>query len=151
MKAINCRSICLGSFQPWDVKKQVKIIKEELGWEGDVVEGVPPEYDYEKIEDMLQGVQDYLKFIKRGYGRFSHLASIDIRNRRLTRDKALDMLPKWEGLRPASLDTLLTWLDMPEDEFYNIAIRHSVKPWRHNPSMTIKGEPLPDMKEWVIE
>lgn len=151
LQAIQCRSVCLGSFQPWDVKKQVEIIKTELGWQGDVVEGVPSEYNYEKVEDMLQGVQDYLKYIKRGYGRMSHLASIDIRNGRLTREKAIKMLDEWEGLRPASLDILLKWLNISEKEFYEITIRHSVKPWKHNSDNIKTGQPLPDMKDWIVE
>lgn len=151
LQGIGCRSVCLGSYQPWDVKNQVAIIKKEIGWEGDMVEGVPPEYNYEKVEDMLQGVQDYLKYIKRGYGRMSHLASIDIRNGRLTRERAMEMLDKWEGLRPASLDILLKWLEITEKEFYQITAKHSVQPWRHDPSMTKKGESLPDTKDWIVE
>jgi len=151
LRKIGCRSICLGSFVPWDVKKQVEIIKRELGWEGDEVEGVPPEYNYEKIEDMMQGVQDYLKYIKRGYGRMSHLASIDIRNGRLTRQQALKLVQEWEGLRPASLDVLLQWLQISEHEFYQIARKHMVSPWVHDPSKTKRGQELWDQKLWVIE
>ena len=66
-------------------KKTSKNNKEELGWQGDTVEGIPPEYDYEKIECMMQGVRDYIKFLKRGFGRTAHLTSIDIRNNRLSR------------------------------------------------------------------
>ena len=47
------RSVCLGSYIPWDVKKQVAIIQEELGWKGEVVEGVPAEYNYEKIVNKI--------------------------------------------------------------------------------------------------
>ena len=72
----------LGNYLPWDVKKQVKIIKEELEWQGDLVEGILEQYDYEKIECYMQGVRDYIKYIKRGYTRPTHLASIDIRNNR---------------------------------------------------------------------
>jgi N-acetyl sugar amidotransferase len=150
LKKIGVRSICLGSFQPWDVKKQVEIIKDELGWEGDVVEGVPPEYNYEKVEDMLQGVQDYLKFIKRGYGRMSHLASIDIRNGRLTREAGMKLVQEYEGLRPGSLDVLLKWLDIDEDTFYKITKQHTVKPWQHDPFSTKKGPQLPDQKDWIV-
>ena len=50
-------------------QEAVEIIKRELGWKGDEVEDVPPEYDYEKIECFMQGVRDYIKFIKRGYSR----------------------------------------------------------------------------------
>lgn len=148
LRDLGCRSICLGSYTPWDVKKQVAIIKKELDWEADVVEGVPPEYNYEKIEDMMQGVQDYLKFIKRGYGRMSHLASIDIRNGRLTREEGMALVQKWEGLRPASLDMLLGWLKITEQEFYDIANRHAVRPWKHDPSIVMRGEELPDQKLW---
>ena len=42
------RSVCLGSYIPWD-QKQSNIIKEDLGWEGDQVENVPAKYDYEKL------------------------------------------------------------------------------------------------------
>ena len=58
---IKCRSICLGSYIKWDTKKHVEIIKRELGWKGQEVEGIPPEYDYEKIECIFQGVRDYLQ------------------------------------------------------------------------------------------
>lgn len=148
LRAINCRSVCLGSFQPWDVKRQVEIIKRELDWRGDEVEGVPPEYNYEKIEDMMQGVQDYLKFIKRGYGRMSHLASIDIRNGRLERDEAMNLINKWEGRRPASLDIFLKWMNMTEEEFYAIASRHAISPWRHDPKLSPRGEDLWDQRLW---
>ncbi len=151
LRKIECRSICLGSFIPWDVKQNVEVIKRELGWEGDEVEGVPPEYNYEKIEDMMQGVQDYLKYIKRGYGRMSHLASIDIRNGRLSREEAIGLLEKWEGRRPASLDVLLKWLQISEDEFYEIAKKHAVSPWVHDKSKTQRGKELWDQKLWVIE
>jgi N-acetyl sugar amidotransferase len=145
---IKCRSVCLGSYQPWDIKKQSAIIKEKLDWQGDEVEGVPPEYYYEKIEDMMQGVQDYLKFIKRGYGRMSHLASIDIRNGRLTRDKAMELIAEYEGKRPCSLDVFLDWQKMTEDELYAITLKHSVSPWRHDPKTTVRAKELWDQHLW---
>ncbi|MBI3336760.1 N-acetyl sugar amidotransferase [Candidatus Peregrinibacteria bacterium] len=149
LRAIKCRSVCLGSYIPWDVKKQVKIIEKELGWEGDRVEGVPPEFNYEKIEDMMQGVQDYLKFIKRGYGRMSHLCSIDIRNGRMTREEAMEKIGKWEGKRPGSLDVFLKWMDMSEDELYAIVSPLAVAPWKHDPTRTQREDPLPDQKDWI--
>lgn len=148
LHAIRCRSVCLGSYQPWDVKKQVEIIKKELDWQGDEVEGVPPEYNYEKIEDMMQGVQDYLKFIKRGYGRMSHLASIDIRHGRLTREEGMKLVEEWEGHRPASLDVFLNWMGMTEEEFYKTVSNMSVAPWKHDPTKTKRGKELWDQKIW---
>ena len=49
LKRLRYRSLCLGSFIPWDVKTQSKVIMEELGWQGDQVEGMPQGmYTYEK-------------------------------------------------------------------------------------------------------
>ncbi len=74
LRALKYRSVCLGSYIPWDVKRQSKIIMDELGWEGAPVENVPPEYNYEKVECYMQGVRDFIKYIKRGYTRPTHLA-----------------------------------------------------------------------------
>lgn len=104
LRKIGYRSVCLGSYVKWDVKTQSKIIEEELGWQGDEVENVPPEYKYEKIECYMQGVRDYIKYIKRGYSRPTHLTSIDIRNSRKTREEAVELIEGYEGKRPPSLD-----------------------------------------------
>lgn len=148
LRQIKCRSVCLGSFIPWDVKNNVKIIKRELGWQEDRVEGIPPNFGYEKVECMFQGVRDYLKFIKRGLGRTAHLTSIDIRNSRMKRGEATKLTEKYDGLRPASLDVFLQALDLSEKEFMKIAMSHQVAPYKHNPVKTKKGKPLWDQKLW---
>ena len=151
MKAINYRSFCLGSYIPWDVKKQAWIIKKELGWQEEEVEGVPPGYGYEKIECMFQGVRDYLKFIKRGYARVSHLASIDIRNGRLSREAALDYVKQYEGKRPASLDVFLEYLDLTEQQFNEIAVSQIVYPNVCDPAELERGKEVWDQKLWYRE
>ena len=123
------KSVMLGYFIPWDVKEQVKLIKKELDWSGDSVEGVPPEYDYEKIECYMQGLRDYIKFLKRGFGRTAHLTSIDIRNGRMDRDTALDLCEKFDGKKPAVLDIFLKMINISEDKFMEIVSRHVVEPF----------------------
>ena len=63
LRRLNAKAIYLGNYLQWDTKRQVEIIKHELGWQGQPVEGIPPEYDYEKIECRWQGVRDYCKYI----------------------------------------------------------------------------------------
>ena len=121
----------LGNYIPWDVRKQVDIIKKELGWEGDEVEGIPEQYDYEKIECVMQGLRDYTKYLKRGFGRTSHLTSIDIRNNRMNRDEAVELVKNHDGYRPHALDYFLKITGMTEEEYYNIVFKHVVKP--HKP------------------
>ena len=145
---MGCRSICLGNYIKWDIKKHVEIIKRELGWKGQPVEGVPPEYDYEKIECRFQGIRDYCKFVKRGYGRTNHLASIDIRNKRLSRDEGLKITEMYDGKRPASLDYFLEMLQISEEEFYDILDKHKVYPWEFDRSKIGDGRPMADMDRW---
>ncbi|HVP06882.1 MAG TPA: N-acetyl sugar amidotransferase [Candidatus Acidoferrum sp.] len=148
LRRINYRSVCLGSYVPWDVKTQSQIIMNELGWQGDEVENVPEGYSYEKIECYLQGVRDYIKYIKRGYTRPSHLASIDIRNGRLTREEAIRVVKEAEDMRPPSLDLFLKYVGLTEEEFMEIAMSHMVSPYRHDPSKTRGGKFLHDYEQW---
>jgi N-acetyl sugar amidotransferase len=148
LRRVGVRSVCLGSYIPWDVKEQVLLIQEELGWKGDEVEGVPPQYAYEKIECYMQGVRDYLKFSKRGYGRTAHLASIDIRNGRITREEGMKLLEEYDGKRPASLDLFLDYVGITEDEFVDIAMQHWVEPWVPDLVQIKRGKPLHDHRQW---
>ena len=148
LKVVGVRSVCLGSFIPWDVRNNYKIIHKELDWKGDRVEGIPSSYPYEKIEYQLQGPRDYLKFIKRGYARVTHLTSIDIRNGRLTRKAAAALIKKYEGKRPKSLDFLLRILQISEKEFRNIAISQAIPPYKHDFSKETHDKSLWDMKLW---
>ena len=148
LRAIGCRSVCLGNYVKWNTKKQVEIIKKELGWQGDEVEGVPPEFDYEKIECHMQGIRDYLKFIKRGFGRTNHLANIEIRNGRMSREYGEKLANKFDGKRPASLDIFLEYLQLTEEEFLEVAISHQVDPQRFQPNQVENAPELHDMDKW---
>jgi N-acetyl sugar amidotransferase len=119
----------LGNFIKWDTKNQVEIIKNKLDWQGDEVEGVPNQYDYEKIECMMQGMRDYIKYIKRGYARTSHLASIDIRNGSLDRNEAQALVEEHEGQKPESIRLFLEFLQITEEEFNDIVVAQTIDPW----------------------
>lgn len=148
LRALNYKSVCLGSYVKWDVKAQSKIIMDELGWEGDEVENVPPQYRYEKIECYMQGVRDYIKFIKRGYSRPSHLVAIDVRNGRMTRNEGQHLIEEYEGKRPPSLDIFLDFVGMTEAEFMEVAMSHQVSPYVHDPEATQPGKKTHDFDQW---
>lgn len=151
LQAIKCKSVCLGSYIPWDARKQVELIKKELGWKTEAVEGVPGIYDFDKIECAVVGVRDWLKYIKRGFGRTAHLASVDIRNGRMTREQAMQYIKEFDGKRPASLDYFLEIMGLSEDEFMGLALRNLVSPWKfskEDAQNAKKGKPLWDQKQW---
>lgn len=147
---IKLRSVCLGSFIKWDTRKQVDLIKQELGWQGQPVEGVASQWDYEKIECKFQGMRDFSRFLKRGYGRTNHLVSIDIRNNRIERAKGLKLADEFDGKKPASMQYVLNILGISEQEYYEILKAHTVHPWKFDDKKFDKGAPLPDMNVWDL-
>ena len=120
----------------------------ELGWKGDEVENVPPEYNYEKIECYMQGVRDYIKYIKRGYSRPSHLSAIDLRNKDITIDKAKENIRLYEGKKPPSLDIFLEFIGLKEDEFYKVLKEHEISPHKFNLKNTDNGKKVHDYDKW---
>lgn len=148
LRGLGYRSVCLGSYIQWDVKKQSEIIQRDLGWKGDQVENVPPEYSYEKIECYMQGVRDYIKYIKRGYSRPSHLVALDIRHGRLKKEDGEKLIAEYEGRRPPSLDLFLEFVGLTEQEFMEIAMAHQVSPYAHDPQKTLPGQRMADYERW---
>lgn len=112
-------SICLGSFIPWDYRANTSIIQKELGWQIDTMEGVPLELNREgaKIECWLQAARDYIKFLKRGYGRVTQCVNFEIREGRMSTQEGRSLIAAHEGKKPFTLPILLEYLDMTEDEF----------------------------------
>ena len=151
LKKLGYRSVCLGSYIPWDVKKQVAIIQSELGWQGDQVEGMPwSEYPYEKIECHMQGVRDYIKYLKRGYGRVTQMTALDLRNKRITHEKASQLIDEYEGRKPPSLMLFLEYLGITEDEFNTIVAKTVVPP--HEPNFNAGFAPkTADFDNWYRE
>lgn len=153
LKKLKYHSVCLGSYIPWDVKSNVEIIKNELGWKGAPVEGIPYEYyPYEKIECFMQGVRDYIKYIKRGYGRVSQMTTLDVRNDRMSREDAMKLITKYEGKKPNALKYFLDYVGLSEDEFNEIVTATAIPPYKHDFEKNSEYcEPIPDMNKCYKE
>jgi len=131
LKRLKYKSVCLGSYIPWDVKENTKIIQKELGWRGEQVEGMPwDEYPYEKIECTMQGMRDYIKYLKRGYGRVSQMTALDLRNGRIAKEHADKLIAEYEGRKPPSLTLFLEYLGITEDQFNHIVAKTVVPPFK---------------------
>jgi len=152
LRSIGALSICLGSFIPWDYTKNTALIKKELGWESDVLEGVPEELHQscEKIECYLQGARDYTKYCKRGYSRISQMIAFHIRNGRMTIEEAENYY-MMEGRKPPSLQILLEYLGLSEDEYNDIVKRTEVSPYHHNINRKESADKTWDFDQWYRE
>jgi hypothetical protein len=152
LKKLKYRSVCLGSFIPWDVKHNVKEIQEELGWKGDEVEGMPPgKYPYEKIECYMQGVRDYIKFLKRGYSRVTQMTALDLRNQRIDKKEADELVNTFEGRKPPSLTLFLEYLGLSEEEFNEIVKKTVIPPFKPDFQNIQTAPKTWDFEKWYRE
>ena len=74
---------------------------------------------FSNLDDMHEnGIHDYLKFVKLGYGRSSDHVCKDIRNGRMTREEGIEMVRKYDGVKPRrDLERWLNYVGMSEEEF----------------------------------
>jgi len=147
IKSKGIRSFPLGNYIKWDTRKQVETIKKELNWKGTSVEGIPPGYEYEKIECMMQGMRDYLKFRKRGYARTTHLTSLDVRQGRLSREEAETLVAEFENRKPFSVKLFLELLGITEEELEDIIQLNQIDPWNGNIPIQLGPKPK-DYDAW---
>jgi len=118
LKKVGVVGIHLGDYIFWDTEKQVEFIKREYGWREDDVEGTYKKY--KSVECIMAGVHDYAKFIKRGFGRTTDHATIDVRAGLLTREEGFELIKKYDSKRPKALDYYLEITGLTEDEFEKI-------------------------------
>lgn len=116
------RGIYLGNFVDWDANEQTKLIVEKFGFE---VAEIPFDRTYRRmsnLDDMHEnGIHDYLKFVKFGYGRCSDHACKDIRAGILSREDGIELVRKMDHVKPKDLLRWLEYVDMSEEEFDRIA------------------------------
>jgi len=153
LKKMDYYSVCLGSFIPWDYKANTKEIIKELGWQGDELEGIPESINKEfaKIECLMQGTRDYIKYLKRGYSRVTQLTNFEIRNNRMARDEAQEWIDNFEGKRPESLTVFLEYMGITEKEFNDTIAKFVVPPFEPDFENIPKGKRAHDMDEWYRE
>jgi hypothetical protein len=119
----NLKGVYLGNYFPWDPYKQTKIIMDKYNWESS---REPFERTYRRmsnLDDMHEnGIHDYMKWIKFGYGRCSDHASKDIRLGYLTREEGVELVKKYDHVKPyRDLNRWLEYVNMSESEFDEIA------------------------------
>jgi hypothetical protein len=72
----------------------------------------------------MPGVHDYTKFLKRGFGRGTDHASLDVRAGLLTREEAFELAKKHDQARPKALDYYLEITGMTEERFLRAMEKH---------------------------
>lgn len=118
LNRVGVKGIHLGDYIFWDGERQVEFIRQNYGWREDNIEGTYKRY--KSVECIMAGVHDYSKFFKRGFGRATDHASIDVRVGLLTKEEAFEIIKRLDPKRPDILDHYLKITGMTEEEFKKV-------------------------------
>ncbi|MBI1984660.1 MAG: N-acetyl sugar amidotransferase [Candidatus Wildermuthbacteria bacterium] len=117
IERVGVRGIYLSNYIKWDARVQTKLMIEQYGFET-AVKRDRTFHLYDKIDDIhASGAHDYLKYLKFGYGRATDDASNEIRHGRMTREEGIEMVEKYDSVRPRDLELYLEFVGMTEEEF----------------------------------
>lgn len=119
---IGLRGIYIGNFDPWDSNAHTKLVMDKYGWEPSPI---PFERTYRRMSNLddryENGIHDYMKYIKFGYGRGTDHAAKDIRHGYMTREQGIEMVRKYDHVKSSDLQIWLNYVDRTEAWFDEIA------------------------------
>lgn len=125
----NVAAFFLGQFIPWDSHRNAALARE-----AGMMQSLPSMASYwpaENLDNAMTGLHDHSMYRKYGFGRLCSQLSVDIRNGRIARDDAMDLVAKRDGLFPfiyanvtveevcAHLGITMEWLGAQLDRFTN--------------------------------
>jgi N-acetyl sugar amidotransferase len=119
---IGLRGIYIFNYVPWEANDHARLMKDLYGWEES-----PEPFDrtyrrMSNLDDMHEnGIHDYLKYVKFGYGRATDHACKDIRAGLMTREMGIEMVRKYDHVKSSDLARWLDYVGMSEEEFDRIA------------------------------
>jgi len=119
---VGLRGVFLSNYFYYDGEIHTNIAKDLYEWESAEQEFDRTFRKFSNLDDMHEnGVHDYLKFIKLGYGRGTDHSNYEIRENRLSRDQGIEMVRRYDHVKPRDLKRWLNYVDMSEEEFDSIA------------------------------
>jgi N-acetyl sugar amidotransferase len=117
IERVGVRGIYLSNYLPWDARGQAEFAIERMGFETAQIRDRTFNL-YAKTDCIhANGLHDYLKYLKFGYGRATDDASNEIRHGRMTREEGIDMVMKYDHVRPSDIAVFLHFAHMSPTEF----------------------------------
>lgn len=119
---IDLRGLYLGNYLYWEANEHIGLVVDRYGFE---INDVPFDRTYRltsNLGDMHEnGIHDYLKYIKFGYGRCTDHVCKDIRAGLMDREHAMTLVRRMDPVKSGDLARWLDYVGMTEDEFDRIA------------------------------
>jgi len=119
---VGVRGLHIANFFKWDPNAHAQMVQEKYGWKPRKEPFDRTYRNFSNLDDRYEnGLHDFMKFAKFGYGRASDHASKDIRSGYMTREEGIEMVRKYDHVIPSDLYYWLDYVGMKEEEFWQIA------------------------------
>ena len=142
---VGVRGIYLSNYIPWDARTQTEFVIKELGFASTTSRDRTFNI-YAKTDCLYaNGLHDYLKYLKFGYGRATDDASNEIRHGRMTRREGIDLVMQYDHRVPVDLDWFMKTAGVTGDD-----IAAAVDPLRDPGMWELRaGKPGTASAQWL--
>ena len=118
IERVGVKGIFISNYVKWEANEHLKLVKEKYGFLESEVEFERTYRRMSNLDDMHEnGLHDYLKFIKFGYGRASDHASKDIRAKLMDRKRGVGEVMKRDHIKSNDLKRWLEYVGWSEQKF----------------------------------
>jgi len=118
------KGIYLNNYIRWDSVAQHEFVSKEYGYIGK--KSSRTYYKYDNPDCPVYGeFQDFLKWLKLGYGKVTDQAVRDIRHKRISKSGAIKQIKKFEKNLPKDVDKFANWLGIPSSNLLLTVLKNS--------------------------
>lgn len=122
IEEVGVRGIFISNFFKWDANDHGPLMMEKYGFKGAESEFERTYRRLSNLDDMHEnGIHDYMKWIKFGYGRATDHTSKDIRGGILSREEGKEIVMKRDPIKSKDLKRWMNYTGWTEKEFDTIA------------------------------
>jgi hypothetical protein len=121
LQALGLRAVFLGYYFPWDPQTSLSVAAAH-GFKFDAGAARTGYYDYADIDDDFISLHHWMKWYKFGFTRLFDNLSLEIRNGRMTRARALEIIRETGDATPqADIDRFCAFAGLSRERFFAIA------------------------------
>jgi N-acetyl sugar amidotransferase len=118
IERVGVRGIFISNYFGWNQNVHAQLMVEKYGFE---INPLPFDRTYKRDSNLNNihdnGVHDYMKYVKFGYGRCTDHVCRDIRSGAMTRDQGIELIRQYDHVVPGDLPRWLDYVGMTRTEF----------------------------------
>ena len=133
IEEVGVKGIYLSNYMDWDAKRNTEFMIDAYGFQ--VCRDRDRTFNlYDKTDDLhANGVHDYLKYLKFGYGRATDDASTEVRMGRIPREQAAMLVKKYDHVIPHDMDLYCRFVGIKPQDLYDMMLPLADDVWEEYP------------------